>query len=1076
MPFITVPIDGGLDLVTPPVSVMPGRMQDCENFEVALNQGAKSIDGYERFDGGPSPSASARLWLVTVNGLDVDKHDRLVNQYFVSGEVQFGYNYRGVFTGSVLGTIVFTSATSATTGNIYFVTGTRNDSQILTNILAGNTGYTFSNLTSILVQIYINGAYDSYIYLYVAVTADAMLPTVQATQAAQAAYYSDVRATVQEVPGQDNVLGLFWLKDELYACRDYFTLAYEDTVSTAAYNDELFIGTSYAAATWKGFLAKDAVLSANSLTAGNSGVMMFYNTTGTATLATLKNHTQGDIDVATVTGINAESQGAGLYRADGTRGADVATQSWTHQDIGYRIRYKDGEAEFVPANRVSPTTDIADLIQETEWVVPDTIKATGGAWVQGSDPGPTPWLPFPSANGLQSDDGDMSYFGCLHTANGARPPFWVNNFGLSDTDVPDGSTVTGFTVEVTRRAYTGGTATGNIRDYAIQLKFAADSGVTGTTASFADRFANWPTSSVSPDPINGSPPPTYTTYAPKTYGGAQSLLGYGGVSPDVVKSADFGFSMNTECVGFGAGTVGVESRVTLIRIKVHFVPPQSKIYFWNGSTAVLAEVVMPYQTSGSVAMSTAKGHLFLMNVGTNRPVEADEEIRTYPGPGVTPDGGADGSTLIAMTENSMTKNVMDWGALLTGQGKQPIKAKYQYVVSNFYAAADFDAIYGVSGCGPAFMYDGFAFTRIYTGTPEQDDIPRHCAVHQSRLFLGYRSGSVQFSVAGNPLLWDSITNDASEIGVGAAVRGLMELNGDTLAEMTQKGVSMIQGDVSLTPYPGVISPDVGCVEYSAQSMGQFMYTSFRGIQNLRATQSYGDFDTSQFSWDVWSFLRPRVQTSAFFESANIGVINSLAVRNKSQYRLMFADGKQLTATFLREGEMPQYTIQQYYHANGTTPLTWDVVTAGVESNGRDRLFGATNDGTGYVYEIDRGYSFDGGNIVGYFVMAIDDQRSPAQDKAFPDMHIYGIATDYAAFTMSRGVNYQDPNPTYNYPQRFGSLTAVPTGEEAYGVSNTPVRNFGANISFRFDVNSNSQPPVTIQAISYYITPAGQKRT
>ena len=1071
MPFITVPIDGGLDLVTPPVSVMPGRMQDCENFEVALNQGAKSIDGYERFDGGVSPSSTARVWHLHV--VDIDNEtlvDAINNGDFVGGvlivQISGGPS-------AIIASVIAASMDGETEADIYFVTENSSDSLILWYAVTGTNGYSLPGLEG---DVTIGATVDE-IFAVVpsAWYGNALLSTVSEKLATQAAYYTAVRETIQEVPGQGNVLGLFWLKDELYACRDYFTLAYEDTVSTAAYNDELFIGTDYANATWKGFLAKDAVLSANSLTEGNSGVMMFYNTTGTATLATLKNHTQGDIDVATVTGINAESQGAGLYRADGTRGADVATQSWTHQDIGYRIRYKDGEAEFVPANRVSPTTDIADLIQETEWVVPDTIKATGGAWIQGSDPGPTPWLPFPSANGLQSDDGDMSYFGCLHTANGARPPFWVNNFGLSDTDVPDGSTVTGFTVEVTRRAYTGGTATGNIRDYVVQLKFAADSGVTGTTASFADRFANWPTSSVSPDPINGSPPPTYTTYAPKTYGGAQSLLGYGGVSPDVVKSADFGFSMNTECVGFGAGTVGVDSRVTLIRIKVHFVPPQSKIYFWNGSTAVLAEVVMPYQTSGSVAMSTAKGHLFLMNVGTNRPVEADEEIRTYPGPGVTPDGGADGSTLIAMTENSMTKNVMDWGALLTGQGKQPIKAKYQYVTGNFYAAADFDAIYGVSGCGPAFMYDGFAFTRIYTGTPEQDDIPRHACIHQSRLFLGYRSGSVQFSVAGNPLSFDPL-QFAGEIGVGAAVRGLMELNGDTLAEMTQKGVSMIQGDVGLTPYPGVISPDVGCVEYSAQSMGQFMYTSFRGIQNLRATQSYGDFDTSQFSWDVWSFLRPRVQTSAFFESANIGVINSLAVRNKSQYRLMFADGKQLTATFLREGEMPQYTIQQYYHANGTTPLTWDVVTAGVESNGRDRLFGATNDGTGYVYEIDRGYSFDGGNIAGYFVMAIDDQRSPAQDKAFPDMHIYGIATDYAAFTMSRSVNYQDPNPTYNYPQQFGSLTAVPTGEEAYGVSNTPVRNFGANISFRFDVNSNSQPPVTIQAISYYITPAGQKRS
>ncbi len=1065
MPFITVPIDGGLDLVTPPVSVQPGRMQDCENFEVALNQGAKSIDGYERFDGGPSPSSTSRSWSVGVQGvINPTLRTQLGDGTWVGGYFTMSYKYQQGATQSFIVRIVATTYDGFTNGVVVFTTSNSADSIILNKLIPG-VDLDYSRLNpgaTTLTNGAITGAY------FMSTIGTYSPATVNEQIAIQSAYYTAVRPTIQEVPGQSSVLGLFWLKDELYACRDYFALAFDTMANedTPSYNDELFIGASYATATWTGFLAKIVITGGTGLTNSQSGLMMFYNTSGTATLATIKNHSAGDIDVATVTEVNSSSQGAGLYRADGTRGDTVATQSWTHQEIGYRIRYKDGAAEFVPANRINPTQDIASLIQETDWFVPDTIKATGGSWIQGGT-----WSAFPSADGLWTNDGDTSYFGCLHTAGGALPPFWVNNFGLSDTDLPDGSTVTGFTVEVVRRAYTGGTATGNIRDYVIQLKFAPDSGVTGTTASFADRFANWPTSSVTPDPG-----PPYLTYATKAYGGAQSLLGYGGVSPDAVKSTDFGFYMNTECVGFGAGTVGVQSRITMVRLKVHFVPPQSKIYFWNGTSAVLAEVVMPYQTSGSVANTDAKGHLFLMDVGTNRAVEADEEIRTYPGPGVTPDGGAgDGSTLIAMTENSMSKNVMDWSSLMTKNGKVPDNAKYQYDVSNFYAAADFDAIYGVSGAGPAFMYDGYAFTRIYTGTPEQDDIPRHCAVHQSRLFLGYRSGSVQFSVAGNPLSFDPL-QFAGEIGVGAAVRGLMELNGDTLAEITQKGVSMIQGDVGLGPYPGIISPDVGCVEYSAQSMGQFMYTSFRGIQNLRATQSYGDFDTSQFSWDVWSFLRPRVQTSAFFESANIGVINSLAVRNKSQYRLMFADGKQLTATFLREGEMPQYTIQQYYHANGTTPLTWDVVTAGVESNGRDRLFGATNDGTGYVYEIDRGYSFDGGNIAGYFVMAIDDQRSPAQDKAFPDMHIYGIATDYAAFTMSRGVNYQDPNPTYNYPQRFGSLTAVPTGEEAYGVSNTPVRNFGANISFRFDVNSNSQPPVTIQAISYYITPAGQKRT
>lgn len=1068
MPFITIPIDGGLDLLSPPVTVNPGRLQDCENFEVAINQGVKSIDGYERFDGGGSPSSTSRLWAMPLTDGDATAMNNLLIGTFIGGVANVKYRFNGGDIITMECPVVYTSCdVGLTEGIAYFTTPSPADSLILQQVIARTNGYDFSDafiFLSIFSVGLITGA-----YVRGAITGNQSLSTVQDALDSQSVYYGIVRDTIQEVPGQGNILGLFWLKDELYACRDYFTLAYSDTVSTAAYNDELFIGADYANATWKGFLAKNSVLSANSLTEGSSGVMMFFNTTGTATLATLKNHTQGDIAVATITSVTGSSQGAGLYRADGTRGNTVATQSWTHQDIGYRVRYKDGAAEFVPANRIRPNTDIADLIQETEWVVPDTIKSTGGAWIQGADPGPGPWLPFPSANGLQSDDGDTSYFGCLHTASGARTPFWVNNFGLSDTDIPDGSTVTGVTVEVVRRAFTGGTATGNIRDYAIQLKFAPGSGVTGTTASFADRFANWPSSSVSPDPG-----PSYLTYATKSYGGAQSLLGYGGVSPDAVKSTDFGFSMNTECIGFGAGTVGVQSRITMVRLKVHFVPPQSKIYFWNGSSAVLAEVVMPYQTSGSVANTDAKGHLFLMNVGTNRAVEADEEIRTYPGPGITLNGVSDGSTLIARTENSMTKNVMDWGSLLTGQGKVPIKSKYQYVTGNFYAASDFDAIYGVSGAGPAFMYDGFAFSRIYTGTPEQDDIPRHVCIHQSRLFLGYRSGSVQFSVAGDPLSFDPLSF-AGEIGFGAAIRGLMPLNGDTLAAMTQKGVSMIQGDVGLNPYPGVISPDVGCTEYSGQSMGQYIYTSFRGMQNLRATQAYGDFDTSQFSWDAWSFLRPRVQTSAFFESSPIGVINSLPVRNKSQYRLMFADGKQLTATFLREGELPQFTIQQYYHANGTTPLTWDVVTAGVETNGRDRLFGATNDGTGYVYEIDRGYSFDGGVINAYVTLVVDDQRAPYQNKQFTDCQVYGIATDYATFKMSRAVDYLLPASDIFYQHTFGSLTAVPTGDERYATSATPVRIFGRNISLRFDVGS-IQPPVTIQAVALNIEPSGEKRT
>lgn len=49
------PLGGGLDVVTPALSIPPGRLIACVNFEPWYNDGYRRIDGYERFDGRPRP-------------------------------------------------------------------------------------------------------------------------------------------------------------------------------------------------------------------------------------------------------------------------------------------------------------------------------------------------------------------------------------------------------------------------------------------------------------------------------------------------------------------------------------------------------------------------------------------------------------------------------------------------------------------------------------------------------------------------------------------------------------------------------------------------------------------------------------------------------------------------------------------------------------------------------------------------------------------------------------------------------------------------------------------------------------
>lgn len=57
------PLEGGLDVVTPPLSVSPGTALGMVNFEPWYQGGYRRIPGYERFDGRPKPSdASFTGW------------------------------------------------------------------------------------------------------------------------------------------------------------------------------------------------------------------------------------------------------------------------------------------------------------------------------------------------------------------------------------------------------------------------------------------------------------------------------------------------------------------------------------------------------------------------------------------------------------------------------------------------------------------------------------------------------------------------------------------------------------------------------------------------------------------------------------------------------------------------------------------------------------------------------------------------------------------------------------------------------------------------------------------------------
>jgi len=1040
--WLTVNLDGGLDFMSPKTTVNPGSMIDCLNYEVAIRKGYSMFEGYERFDGGTSPTFAANV---------VPTFQAFIDS---SGVGEFAVNNFAIV--------------SNTYGD--FALGLIVDSDVL------SFGATSLVTIKIVLDVPLIGPLVSCVdantstYTLYYVGLESLDGTVQDVYNAKFSVFDNINfGAVQPVPGQGPVLGLFWYKDFLYACRDYLSASFDSGTNKPTLGDELFQGATYNTATWKGYLVRIGPITGD-FDGGNNaaGTMSFYNTTGTMSSGlAIRNHTRLDATVANIVTVGVDAIGAGLYKAVGTRGVIPSTQSWQHQELGWNVAFTNGgTAEFQPLNTALQNADISTLIQTTDWKVPtaDDPNIGNNPWT--TEPVTSPASYWPQLDDGATPDYDATYAwqGATSVASGFKNTVRVKGFNFTTADIPSGAYITGIEIEVVKKAYRSGFSAITVVDDKMHVLGLGDD----LSQGFGDAVTPWTVTTVKPD----NTPANWNTVS---YGGKQALLGASNVTTDKIYSSDFGVQLGAKLVAVtGAG--GAEAHITSVRIRVHYLPPSSKIYFWNGTSAVAANVVAAYVQSGAYSTSSAAGQLYLSGVGTGRTIQGGEQIRTYPAnPALSPDGGAaDGSTLIAKTSTYAEKNVMDWGALLadTSTIDKPIVSKYQHTVNNFFASAGLDALFMVSGGGPCAYYDGTNFSRILTGLSITAEKPRHVEAFQGRLWLAYYSGNLTASDSTSPLSYDGSLGAGSaafSLGFGAPITGLTEFNGYTLAVYTANSVKMVQGNINdptTVPDQGVISPKIGSKEYCSASMGQFLFVSFKGIASIDSVQAYGNFKSTPLSEHVWDWLRPRLQTSAFFETASTGISQVLPVKNKGQLRLLFDDSYILTATFLNVGEIPQFTIQKYTDLNGAD-TTMTVVCAGTESLGRDRIFGSNDNADGFVFELDRGTSFDGWSYTCSFTLNTNDLRIPYQTKSWKTLHLHGQMVDYTQLSVSRSSNYS-PITSATITYQAGSLSTIATGLVtpfiSKGNSEMAIEGRNLNLEFTHDVTFGEDPHV-LQALS-----------
>lgn len=382
--------------------------------------------------------------------------------------------------------------------------------------------------------------------------------------------------------------------------------------------------------------------------------------------------------------------------------------------------------------------------------------------------------------------------------------------------------------------------------------------------------------------------------------------------------------------------------------------------------------------------------------------------------------------------------------------------RYEFINYNFTGSADTLRMYGCDGVNRAFEFDGTVFVPIATGMTT--DTPVYIGTHQNMLALSFR-GSVQLSAIGNPYDW-TVLSGASELGVGETVTGLASQPGGALAIFTRNSVMQLSGTSTADFVLSPISAEVGAIGRTVQNIGEAYGLDDRGVIQISRTQSYGNFNHAAISRKAQPII----------DDMRSVVVASAVYRSRTQYRLYGSDGTGVIVGI--EGKKIVGITQFAYPVNVTCACSCE------DATGKDVVFfGADN---GYVYQADKGSSFDGEAIEAYLRMPFNNARSPRYRKRYRKVALEMSAVGYASIRVQPEFTYGDEDvashPTSEATvQGTGGYYDVDNYEEIFydaRVVSSPefsIAGTGLNVSLIFYSNTDIDLGHTLQGAMLHYT-------
>lgn len=312
--------------------------------------------------------------------------------------------------------------------------------------------------------------------------------------------------------------------------------------------------------------------------------------------------------------------------------------------------------------------------------------------------------------------------------------------------------------------------------------------------------------------------------------------------------------------------------------------------------------------------------------------------------------------------------------------------RFEFVNGNFGGSGGTFRMYGCDGKNRAFEFDGTVFTPIRTGMAL--DAPEHIAIHQNQLFLSF-GASLQHSAPGEPYSWNAIIG-AGELAVGENITGLTTQpgaeGGGALSILSRNATFTLYG-TGVTDWKLVsFKNEAGAYEHTTQKIsGRTVIFDERGICDLATSQNYGNFEDATLSIQVKNDLTVKNSlTSA-----------STIIREKNQYRLFFTDK---TGYYMTMAAGKVIGIMPVFYAHAVR-----CACSAEKSDGEEVAFFGSTDG--YVYQFDKGTSFDGSQIEAYIYLAFAFSGAPRVRKRFRQAMFEVKGEGYSEMNFSYELNY-----------------------------------------------------------------------